>query len=282
MSTISIRRPAVAGRFYPSGKQELSELIKEIHQKEKAKIDLGLSQKEIYGAVVPHAGYIFSAYQAVHFFEILKNSEKKFDTFVIINPNHTGYGEKIALDSHTHWQTPFGNIEQDMEFLVDLNLPFSNIAHESEHSGEVMLPLLQQFISNPFKIAVITLSQQNPEQARILAEKIRNSGEKFKRKIAIIASSDFTHFKNSQQGFELDELVLEQIKYQDNDKLYNIVKENDISVCGYGPIMCLMEYSRLFGAYSSSILARGHSGEIIPSEKVVDYISILFYKKVQE
>jgi MEMO1 family protein len=278
MSTISIRRPAVAGRFYPSGKQELIELIKEIHRKEKTKIDLSFSKKEFYGAVIPHAGYIFSAYQAVHFFEILKNTERKLDTFIIINPNHTGYGEKIALDSHTHWQSPLGDIEQDMEFLLDLDLPFSDIAHENEHSGEVMLPLLQHFIENPFKIAVITLSQQNPEQARILAQKIKNSSEKLQRKIAIIASSDFTHFKNPQQGFMLDEMVLEQIKNQDIDKLYKVVKDYNISVCGYGPIMCLMEYSRLCGTYHTNILARGHSGQIMPSDSVVDYISIIFYK----
>jgi MEMO1 family protein len=278
METQKIRKPAVAGRFYPSGKQELKELIEEIYLKEKSKIDLSFSDKDFYGAVLPHAGYIFSAYQAVHFFELLKNSTTRFDTFIIINPNHTGYGEKIGLDSHTEWQTPFGNVEQDMELIQELGLPFSDIAHEQEHSGEVMLPLLQYFVTYPFKIAVITLSQQNPEQARILADKIKNSSEKLERKIAIIASSDFTHFKNAQQGFMLDELVLEQVENQDIDKLFKTVKEHGISVCGYGPIMCLMEYARLFGQYTSNILARGHSGQIMPSERVVDYISILFYK----
>jgi MEMO1 family protein len=278
MSTSTIRKPAVAGRFYPSGKKELEELIKEIYHKEKPKIDTSLSTKEFYGAVVPHAGYIFSAYQAVHFFEILKNSSSKFDTFIIINPNHTGYGDRISLDSHAEWQTPFGNVKQDLEFLQDLNLPYSNIAHEQEHSGEVMLPMLQYFVPCEFKIAVITLSQQNPEQARILAQKIKDSSEKLNRKIAIIASSDFTHFKSPEQGFMLDEMVLEQIKNQDIDTLFKLVKEYSISVCGFGPIMCLMEYSRLSGSYNSCILARGHSGQIIPSDKVVDYVSILFYR----
>jgi MEMO1 family protein len=273
-----IRKPAVAGRFYPLGEKELGELIKEIHQKEQAKFDINYYGKDFYGAVVPHAGYIYSAYQAVHFFDLLRNSQTPFDTFIIINPNHTGYGEKISLDSHQEWQTPLGNIKQDMDLIREIDLPFSDIANEQEHSGEVMLPFLQYFVPYEFKIVVITLSQQNPEQARILASKINHASKKLMRKIAIIASSDFTHFKNAKQGFILDELVLEQIKNQDIDKLYQTVKDHDISVCGYGPIMCLMEYASLQGNFESSILSRGHSGQIIPSEKVVDYISILFYK----
>lgn len=275
MSTTT-RKPAVAGRFYPSGARELTELINEIYSKEKFKISGNFAQKSIFGAVVPHAGYIFSAYQAVHFFELLRLSETHFDTFIIINPNHTGFGEKISMDSHARWETPFGEIEQDMAFITDTAFPYSDIAHQQEHSGEVMLPLLQHFVKYPFKIVMITLSQQNPEQAMILGRQIKHSAEKLNRKIAIIASSDFTHFKDAKTGFMMDEMVLEQIKNQDIEKLHKTVREHNISVCGYGPIMCLMEYASLFGKYQTEILARGHSGQVIPSGKVVDYISILF------
>lgn len=282
MSAKNVRKPAVAGRFYPSGKNELIELMNEIYEKEKSNIDLSLASKEFYGAVVPHAGYIFSAYQAIHFFHLLKNPKNKFDTFIIINPNHTGFGEKISMDSHSEWESPMGNIEQDMEFIEALGFPVSDIAHQQEHSGEVMLPLLQHFVPYAFKIIVITLSKQDPEQARLLARRIKDSSEKLKRKVVVIASSDFSHFKDVKAGFMLDELVLEQIKNQDIEKLYETVKAYDISVCGYGPIMCLMEYSSLKGDYATKVMARGHSGQIIPSEKVVDYISILFYQKEQD
>jgi len=277
MSVTTIRKPAFAGRFYPSTATELEELIQEIYKKEKPDIDTSHVQKEFYGAVLPHAGYIFSARQAIHFFELLKNSGIHPDTFIIINPNHTGFGEKISLDSHAQWETPFGNISQDMELIKELDFPFSDMAHENEHSGEVMLPFLQHFVPYEFKIVMITLSQQNPEQARILANKIKMASEKLFRKIMIIASSDFTHFKSEKQGYMLDELVLEQIDKQDIEELFKVVKKHDISVCGYGTIMCLMEYARLSGKYASSILARGNSGQVMKSDRVVDYISILIY-----
>jgi len=55
MLTSKIRKPAVAGRFYPSDKKELENLISEIYHKEKAKIDLSYSNMDIYGASINHA-----------------------------------------------------------------------------------------------------------------------------------------------------------------------------------------------------------------------------------
>jgi AmmeMemoRadiSam system protein B len=251
MLTKSIREPAVAGRFYPSGKESLKELIDEIYSKEKSKIDFSLAEKEILGAVVPHAGYVYSAYQAVHFFALLESIKSPVETFVIINPNHTGYGESISLDSHEQWNTPFGNIEQDKEFISELNLPFSNIAHQNEHSGEVMLPLLQHFNKGNFKVVMITLSQQNSQNAELLASRIDSAAKKLSKNIMLIASSDFTHFKDVTTSKTLDNLVLEQIEKKDVEGVEKVVRQYNISVCGFGPIMCLMEYAKLQGGYTS-------------------------------
>ncbi|OQY00220.1 MAG: AmmeMemoRadiSam system protein B [Bacteroidetes bacterium 4572_117] len=274
----SVREPAVAGRFYPGNKTELKKLIEKIHKLEKKKIDLSFADKNIFGAVVPHAGYMFSAYQAVHFFNMLSKRKECFDTFIIINPNHTGYGEAIALESHKYWQTPFGFVETDREFTDKLGFPVSDIAHQNEHSGEVMLPLLQHFVSYDFKIVPITLSNQTVGNAKLLANKINEVKQVLNREICIIASSDFSHFLSPDKGMQLDQLVLDQIENKDIQGVYNVVSENKISVCGFGPIISLMEYSKLQNTnYKSKIMARGHSGEIIPSNEVVDYISILFY-----
>ena len=70
---MKIRKAAFAGRFYPAHKKELVKLYEQILLSEKSKIDYSLSEKEIVGAIVPHAGFIYSGYQAIHFFEIFNN-----------------------------------------------------------------------------------------------------------------------------------------------------------------------------------------------------------------
>ena len=275
---MSVRSPQVAGAFYPGTEQEIRSLLSRILDTEAEKIDYSYARKELIGCVVPHAGYIYSGYEAMHFFEIIRSSARRYDTFIIINPNHTGYGEYIEVDSNDSWETPLGSVRVDIEFARQLDLPRSDRAQLQEHAAEVMLPLLQRSLSYDFSIVPISMLRQNPVTALELAEKILKANKAMKRELMIIASSDFSHFESPVSGEMKDELVLEQIAKQDPEKLYDTVIQNRISVCGYGPIMTLMEYSKLVSASpSSAILARGHSGKTRPSSSVVDYITILFY-----
>lgn len=276
---MKIRRPAVAGRFYPGAEKEIRRQLSLILQKERAFIDVTLAEKKLLGAVVPHAGYMFSAYQAIHFFELLKNSKQQFETFIIVNPNHTGYGPEIALDDNDAWESPLGKVEIDKEFYNLLDYPKSSEAHKFEHSGEVMLPLLQYFIDYPFKIVPITMSRQNSQNARELAKFVVQANKILNKKVCLIASSDFSHFVEPEEGKKMDKYVINEILNLNSDGVYKEVREKNISVCGYGPIMTLIEYSKLISdSPKSKILKIGHSGEVIPSNEVVDYVSILIYE----
>ena len=275
---MKIRQPAVAGTFYPGTKAAIVNLVSRILQKESVTIQRELSEKRIRGAIVPHAGYMFSAYQAVHFFEILKNSGRKFETFFIVNPNHSGYGAEIALDDNDYWETPYGRIEIDKEFYPHLGFAESPSAHKYEHSGEVMLPLLQHFLDHRFKIVPITLSKQNPQNAKTIADAIFKANKSLNKEICLIASSDFSHYIHPDEGRRLDRYVIDEILNLNTDELFRHIREKQISVCGFGPIMTLIEYSKLVSDCPvPHILKIGHSGEVIASDEVVDYVSILFY-----
>jgi len=273
------REPYNAGRFYPGTKKEIKDLLDTILNKEKPAIDYSLTEKNIIGGVVPHAGYMFSAYQAVHFFDIAKKSSKKYDTIFIINPSHTGYGSDIALDENNYWDSPLGVVEIDSDFNNLLDIPKSEIAHQYEHSGEVMLPMLQYFFDYDFKILPITITHQTHKNALTVARNIYETNKVLKKNILIIASSDFSHQLPPDVGKKLDSLVVDQILKLNAEEVGKVVREKKISVCGYGPIMSLIEYSKLVAKNPKvNILKRGHSGEVMPSNSVVDYISILFYK----
>ena len=160
-----------------------------------------------------------------------------------------------------------------------MDIPESEIAHKYEHSGEVMLPLLQHFLDYKFKIVPVTISRQNVNNGKFLAEEIWNANLKINKKILIIASSDFSHFVEPEEGKKMDKLVLDEVKALNSENLYKKVIQNNITVCGYGPIISLIEYSMIAASDpQTQILCVGHSGEVMPSNEVVDYISILFYE----
>jgi AmmeMemoRadiSam system protein B len=277
---MSTRKPTVAGQFYPGNTKELNEMLDTIYRKEKENIDRTLAQKRIIGGISPHAGYMFSAYQAVHLFEIIKEHNRQFDTFFIINPNHTGMGNEMAFDGNDFWETPYGETKVDKDFADKLNIPVSEIEERREHSGEVMVPMLKYFLNYDFKIAPVTITMQNHQNSSDLAEKIHKANQSLNKNIFIIASSDFSHFLTPEEGARMDQMVLERIQLFDGKGVEQVISDKQISVCGYGPIITLMEYAQLVsGDPKTKILRKGNSGDVISSREVVDYVSMLFYEE---
>ncbi len=275
---MKVRSPAVAGRFYPGTASEIRSTISQILHNEKSSINYSLSEKKIIGGISPHAGYMFSAYQAVHLFEIVGKSEQQFDTFFIINPSHTGYGAEISIDENEAWETPLGLVPIDKSFQEELGFPVSSLAHQYEHSGEVMVPMLQYFLDYEFSILPIAISNQSVNNATLIANRIFEINKVLKKNICIIASSDFSHYIHPDEGRRLDSFVTSEILKLNSVGVYREIKEKNISACGFGPIMTLIEYSKLVAENpKAEILKIGHSGEVIPSDEVVDYISMILY-----
>lgn len=267
------REEFVKGKFYPSKREEIEEMIEFFLRIESPKkIDC-----EVLGGIVPHAGYEFSGSSAVHFFNTLKG--KEIETVIIVNPSHTGYGGAISLDTNEVWGSPMGDLEIDLDFEKELDLSYSEDAHKYEHSGEVMLPFLKYFVESRFKIVPITMKIQSYKNAKYLAEKIYETAKKQRKKILVIASSDFSHYVKKELGYKLDQLAIDRIMELNSQGVEETVEEYNLSICGYGPIMTLLEYSKLVADDPKiEILRRGNSGENYPMEEVVDYITFLVYK----
>ena len=275
---MSIRKAAVEGRFYPSTKSRIFDQIMEIEQSGRYP-EPKISPRKVFGAVLPHAGHIYSGYQTIPFFQLIRRHRIFPDTFVIVHPNHSGFGKALAIDEAELWSNAIGEVPVDRELALAMNLPFDSQAHAREHSAEVIIPFMQYFLADhPFSIVPICMMDQGYKSASLVADSINKAVAKTGRKIMLIASCDFSHFLPPEEGAALDQEVLDSILKKDAPGVEQAVIEKRISVCGYGPIMSLMEYAGLQEKkYNIEILARGHSGEVAPSQDVVNYISIMAY-----
>lgn len=273
-----IRNPAVEGRFYPANRDAIFQLISEIERQARY-AEPDVLPGEVIGAVLPHAGHIYSGHQTLPFLKLLWKNNLLPDTFIILNPNHTGIGPPVSLDSSEYWRNSIGNIRVDQELNAYLPYPKENSAQMSEHSAEVILPFIQYYFEHEsFKILPICMHDQSAETSKGIAGNIFESVKKLGRKVLVLASSDFSHFHSPEEGYHLDQMVLDRISQKDIQSLEQTVRKYRISVCGYGPIMALMAYSDLVNSeYRTMVLARGHSGEVHRSRDVVDYISVLFF-----
>jgi len=279
-----VRKPAVAGYFYPSEKNELLSLI----EKTFISKDLGPGllpplneQKNVLGYVVPHAGYEYSGYVAAHaYLEISALPEGS--TFIILGPNHYGIGSPLALPQSEIWETPLGQVKIDTSLRNEIMSEKSIIdiddgAHWREHSIEVQIPYLQ-YVKKDFKILPISMTLMEKEYAVEVAEVIYKK-IKEKKNYYILASSDFTHYEPAESVNRKDEIAIKAIMNRDLDELYRVLRKYDITMCGYGPVAVLMHLSNLLGYANVKLLKHANSGDATGDySSVVGYASIGFYK----
>jgi MEMO1 family protein len=273
------RSAVVEGRFYPSTRNRIFDQIREIEQSGRYK-EPDLSPDRIFGAVLPHAGHLYSGYQTIPFFQLIRRHRNFPETFVIIHPNHSGTGLPISIDESTIWSNSIGEVPVDLKLAGAMGLPFDRRSHMREHAAEVIIPFIQYFLSDhPFSIVPVSMSEQTFKNATLVAGKINRGVAKTRRKIMVIASCDFSHYMTPERGREMDQILLDRILMRDASGVERAATENQMSVCGYGPVMTLMEYAASKTSdYRIEILARGHSGEVYPAPEVVDYISLMFYQ----
>ena len=121
-----LRRPAVAGSFYPDNPEELKKLIESCFLDDGGVSEIP-SLNTFEGTdypihvMVPHAGYQYSGAIASHgYCEIVKNGFP--EVFIILSPNHTGFGSEISIFNEGEWITPFYNTVLVFSY-IDMNLP---------------------------------------------------------------------------------------------------------------------------------------------------------------
>jgi len=261
-----MRKACVSGLFYPADGFQLKRMLEGLFS--------GIKQNGCLAVICPHAGYVYSGKTAA--FAI--GSLEKQKTWVILGPNHHGLGHSFAL-SLEEWETPLGRVAIDRELAKKLQLDFlteDKLAHLQEHSIEVILPFLQYRFSG---FRFLPISILNVDYSEELLEKCIKLGEFLTRfEVGLIASSDFSHYLPAEEAEEADKMAVKAILELDPKKFFRVLEENQISVCGYGPIACLLAWARKLGL-KAEVLHHSNSGEVTGDfGSVVTYWAIGFKK----
>ncbi len=266
------REPAVAGYFYSDKPNELRfHLLSLIQFKD--------NRVKAKGAIVPHAGYMYSGWVAGKVYGSIAPPE----VAIIIGPNHTGLGERVSLFLGDSFITPLGEALVDKEIVEELakEVPFlakDVMAHLHEHSIEVQIPFLQ-YINPQIKIVPICLGKMNLEEVKELgkgiAEVIKRYSEKY---IIIVGSSDFSHYVPHEVAKEKDMRAINEILRLSEESFLEMVYKERLSVCGYNPIAVTINACKYLGAKQAELIEYMTSGDVIKDySSVVGYAGIVIY-----
>ena len=281
-----MRKAAVAGQFYSADKDRLAMSVAESFR---GRLGPGRlpdvatdGPANVVGLVVPHAGYMKSGSAAAWGYCAMAEDGMP-DVAVILGPNHYGIGASVALSPHKSWQPPLGIAQCDAELAGKIQqrsaeMQFDEAAHSKEHSIEVQLPFLQ-YLRADVRIVPISLMHRPKLAAHELAESlghaIAQAAADANANIAIIASSDFSHYETKASAAAKDAAAIEHILAMDSAGLIDEVYDRDITMCGVVGVAVMLEACKAMGAKKAEKLAYYSSGEVTgDNREVVGYAAV--------
>jgi MEMO1 family protein len=249
-----IRPAAVAGRFYPSDPLRLKKEVDEFTAAPAAS-----AKTSALGCIVPHAGYVYSGRVAGSVYSSLNLPLR----FILLGPRHYPQGERLAMLSEGTWETPLGEARTDTALAAELKNAFpllreDAVAHAPEHSLEVQLPFLLRLVEN-FAFAPVLIGADRFDVLESLGQAIASVVRK---------QNAITRVK--------DRKAIDAILALDAHRLYDTVRRERISMCGYGPAVVMLTAARELGAKKASLVRYATSADVTGDyDDVVGYAGII-------
>lgn len=260
----------MAGHFYPGDEAGLRRDVESFLHTEDGEA------APARGIVVPHAGYMYSGAVAGSVYAAARLPRR----VVILGPNHTGLGKPVAVMNHGLWETPLGSALID-ETLAGLILDLATMAeedeaaHRAEHSLEVQIPFLQTS-RRDFMFAPICVGISRREDLLTLGEAIAAAAESLTEPVGVVISTDMTHYERAETARRKDFMAIERIKALDGEGLHAVVRDQEISMCGFAPATAGLTALKRMGASSAELISYANSGDVSGDyNEVVGYAGLL-------
>ena len=280
-----IRRPAVAGMFYPADPETLRRMVGE-SLKSAAKEDFKQSIKAI---LAPHAGYQYCGATLASAFKQIEGPSFHYDTVILIGPSHRVPTKAAAVSSADAWETPLGIIPVDTALAKELvaknsRIEFDDSAHLQEHCIEVQLPYLMAASGGkPFKMVPILTNSPDPADNEILAQALADVAAS--PRTLIVISSDLSHYPSMAAAENVDKEILDAIK---SLRAPTIIEENrkimkaghaglSVTMCGLEAMVCVARAAPRLGISEARVVNYTNSGMSGgDNRRVVGYGAMIF------
>jgi MEMO1 family protein len=265
-----IRSPAVAGQFYPSDPRILTQQIDKYAPASTEKV-------RARACLVPHAGYMYSGHVAGAVYASIEIPAR----CILLGPRHFPYGASMAIWTHGNWAMPMGEAKIDVKLAEELakacpRLHKDTLAHEREHSLEVQIPFLQRMVPD-FRFVPVVLASERFEALEELGHAIGQVVAAQKEPMLVVISSDMNHYESDEITRAKDYTAIERILEIDARGLYDAVRNDEISMCGYPAAVAALVALKDLGAKEGKLVRHATSGDITGDRnEVVGYAGIVF------
>ena len=258
----NVRKPAVAGMFYPEEADALREAIAACFAGARTGPEAAPS-KHPKALIAPHAGYVYSGPVAASAYARLAPLKGTVTRVVLLGPSHRVGFRGIALPGVEVFQTPLGAVPVDRDAIAAIanlagvvELP---AAHAAEHSIEVHLPFLQTVLGE-FTLIPLVVGDAVPADVEAVLEALWGGPETL-----IVVSSDLSHYHSYEAARRLDAATSAAIEACDETRL------GWDDACGRIPVGGLLRSARRRGLDVRAVDLRNSGDTAGPRDRVVGY-----------
>ena len=265
----TIRKPVVAGHWYPEAPDELRKLLSTLTDKAKQTAVSIPANRPLRALILPHASPWASGWTAAHAYFVLKSAQ--FSKVIIIGPDHRVGFTNGSISTADIFQTPLGAtlLHGEATILRENSALFNYYSGSDrhEHSIETVLIFLQHYLGE-FRLIPIVLGYPSAvAQISAAIDAIVNPDT------LLVVSSDLSHYQPYQRAIAKDRQTITHILQLDSEKS----EQCDDCACGKIPILVLLDLARRH-RWEPVLLHYSNSGETVGGLKqVVGYAAIAFY-----
>lgn len=275
-----IRKPAVAGSFYPQNQETLLASLQKLYAGTQR-----IQKSYPKALIVPHAGIVYSGQTAAHSFAQVMGAD--YRRVIVLAPSHHAFFSGASIADVDAYETPLGLVKLSpiVSDLLDYNLFESHpTAHKSEHSIEVELPFLQMIFEDFELVPILVGSGNSFENLKQIADVLRPYIDD---QTLVVVSTDFTHYgqhygsvpftENVSENIEkTDEKAFDFITDKDSQGIFDYIESSDITIDGQSVLPLVAE---IFPETDVQLFDYTQSGDITGDYDLsVSYAAFGFYE----
>lgn len=229
-------------------------------------IDKISKNQDIRGIIAPHH-LLASNLIANAFYSI--SSEKPI-TVVVISPNHFFAGQGQIISSLYDWQTPYGILEPDKNFIKQLQanqlLNIDELPFEKEHGISNLVAFIKKVLPNARIVPLVVKDTLSLKESEIFAD---NISKILPEDTLFIASLDFSHYLPSQIADFHDAKSLAVLTNFDYEGI------NFLDVDSKPSLRIFLKYLCSKGASAFNLLDHSNSAYILKDENISETTSYI-------
>ncbi|MBM4345132.1 MAG: AmmeMemoRadiSam system protein B [Deltaproteobacteria bacterium] len=262
--TVRIRKPAVAGTFYPAKADALHAEI------DRCWADRRPVQAPAPKAIIaPHAGYVYSGPVAATAYATLVPLKGSISRVVLVGPSHRFALYGFAVPEAQIWQTPIGMVPLDTASAEQLeawpDVTRSDLMHGREHSLEVHVPFLQRALGK-FSLLPVLVGHTPANRVAALFAHVWGGPETL-----VVVSTDLSHYHAQAKARQLDDATIAHVVAFDAAAL------NPDHACGAYPVAGLLTHAQCLGMRIQAVDVRTSADTAGDPDRVVGYASFLLW-----